>query len=603
MIKINVLSSLVLMTCCLTNSNIYAANNILVIVADDLGVDMLPAVYQTDCNLEPATCSNGVPIITTSNIKTDTIEQLAQEGVSFSNVWSNPYCSATRATIQTGRYGYRTDVGRAGHDLKLSETTIPEVLSTVNYTSAAIGKWHLGGGSSDDVSPTHPTDTGYDFYAGNLYGALWNGFNNWSKTSENGTKNEVINTYAAEDKVLDAVGWMQGQASVATPWFMWFSFNLPHSPYHVPPIGQFSNTDLLSAYNALSASDQALARVNCKGEVPGEPIIPEELCYIGMIEAMDHHMGELLSAVNNNDTTVIFVGDNGTPRVITQSLFGFSNAKGTVFEHGVHVPMIIKSPEITQAGKAGGILDILVNTTDLYSTILELAGTTNTTSGVDSISFASALAANEPQNNRSYVYAEVFDFFYGMDDSGNEIRFDSDVQQAVMNQDGFKAIKVKDLTNTTAQMMPEFNVSEYLADHQFNYFYNFTKAHETNNIYDLVDGFGPSVPNKLLKNYAGLRCEIELQSLNPENTFYTGTVSDENSVPLFGARLTLTDFASNQVGNVRFTNSDGFYMSQILPFNTFFRLDATMPGHSSGNLITRRNNCRVPNDFTLVTVD
>jgi len=598
MINKSVLLSLFIMTSCLMNTATYAAGNILVIVADDLGVDMLPAVYQTDCTLEPDTCSNGEPIITNASVKTDTLAQLAQEGVRFENVWSNPYCSATRATIQTGRYGYRTDVGRPGHGLQLSETTIPEVLSTVNYKSAAIGKWHLGGGSDVVVSPTHPTDTGYDFYAGNLHGVLSNGFNNWSKTSENGTKNEIITTYAAEDKVQEAANWIQGQASEANPWFMWFSFNLPHSPFHVPPIGQFSNADLLTAFNALSTADQAKAKVNC-----ADTSIPIELCYIGMVEAMDYHMAELLSAVNSNDTTVIFVGDNGTPRPITESLFGISNAKGTVFEHGVHVPMIIKSPEITQAGQAGGSLEILVNTTDLYSTILELAGTTNTASGVDSISFAPALTAINPQNNRQNVYAEVFELTISTDSNGNTVRNYSDSQQAVMNQDGFKAIKVKDLYSNTASLMPDFNLSEYLLNHELNYFYNFNNAHETNNVYDLVDGFGPMTPNRMLKNYAKLRCEIELNSLSPQNTFFTGTVSDEIGTPLYGARLTLTDFASNQVGNVRFTNSDGFYMSPILPYDTFFRLDATKIGHSSANLITRRNNCRVPNDFTLFTVN
>ncbi|VAW62809.1 hypothetical protein MNBD_GAMMA09-27 [hydrothermal vent metagenome] len=146
-----------------------ASNNILVIVADDLGVDMLPAVYTPDCSVDPASCEAGgiITKVQTTDIKTDSISALAQGGITFNNVWSNPQCSPTRATIQTGRYGYKTGVDFASKELPLNETTLPELLRQAGYASAAIGKWHLG-----TADPAHPTKTGYDYFSGTLAGAV-----------------------------------------------------------------------------------------------------------------------------------------------------------------------------------------------------------------------------------------------------------------------------------------------------------------------------------------------------------------------------------------------------------------------------------------------
>lgn len=72
-----------------------AAPNVLLILADDLGVEAL-SVYG----------------LAETAPKTAALEELAQQGVVFSNFWSQPVCSPTRATIMTGRYGFRTGVGR-----------------------------------------------------------------------------------------------------------------------------------------------------------------------------------------------------------------------------------------------------------------------------------------------------------------------------------------------------------------------------------------------------------------------------------------------------------------------------------------------------------
>ena len=91
--------------------------NVLILVADDFGLDQM-RVYGVASNPPP----------------TPNLDLLAASGVVFRNVWSQPTCSPTRATLQTGRYGFRTGIGATidpftgGPALPLSEVTLPEML-------------------------------------------------------------------------------------------------------------------------------------------------------------------------------------------------------------------------------------------------------------------------------------------------------------------------------------------------------------------------------------------------------------------------------------------------------------------------------------------
>src|SRR5262245_32585079 len=112
----------------------HGPGNVLILVADDLGIDQL-ACYGVGSDPAP----------------TPTLDMMAASGVRFRNVWSQPTCSPTRATIQTGRYAFRTTIGTVisafsnAPALPVSEVTLPEMLDLGTagaYTHAAIGKWH-----------------------------------------------------------------------------------------------------------------------------------------------------------------------------------------------------------------------------------------------------------------------------------------------------------------------------------------------------------------------------------------------------------------------------------------------------------------------------
>ena len=127
--------------------------NILFIIADDIGIEATP----------------GYPI---GAIKPNmpNLERLAAEGITFDNVWAYPVCSPTRASILTGKTGFRTGVLNAedASTISISETTLHSFLDQNTnsvYSHAILGKWHLSRNE-----PTRPTEMGVGHYT-SLFGS------------------------------------------------------------------------------------------------------------------------------------------------------------------------------------------------------------------------------------------------------------------------------------------------------------------------------------------------------------------------------------------------------------------------------------------------
>jgi len=333
--------------------------NILLIIADDMGLDATPGYTIGDGTIKP-----NMP----------NLQNMIANGVTFNNVWSNPTCSPTRAGILTGRHGFRTGVTSVGVDLPTSETSLQAYINqnTNNtYSQGVVGKWHL---SSD---PNHPTQLGIDYYAGSLGGGLPS-YTNWNLT-ENGQTS--TSTEYATTKYTDlAINWTKDQTK---PWFLWLAYNAPHTPFHLPPANLHSQGNL--------PSDQASIAAN---PLP---------YYLAMIEAMDTEIGRLLESFSpevRNNTMIIFVGDNGSPAMVVQE-FNSRRSKGSVFQGGVNVPMIISGATVSRKAT---IENTLVNTLDLFATIADVAGS-NTTEVNDSKSFKETFA-NANTLGKTYAYTE-----------------------------------------------------------------------------------------------------------------------------------------------------------------------------------------------------
>lgn len=222
-----------------------SAPNFLIIMGDDMGVETLSSYGL-----------NGDVAVTPK------LDELSASGIRFSNMWSQPVCSPTRAKILTGRYGFRIGIGRpiftpggapkivperphdahpesignrytsrpdAPEGLSLDEFTLPMALKAdpeLGYETAAFGKWHLSDAGNGYAQ--RPNLAGFDYFAGGLVGGF-EGFFAFSK-SVNGIATPRSTVYAPTDKVNDVIAWL-GDRNGDIPWFAFLSFHLTHSPY------------------------------------------------------------------------------------------------------------------------------------------------------------------------------------------------------------------------------------------------------------------------------------------------------------------------------------------------------------------------------------
>ncbi len=345
------------------------ATNTLLLIADDVGIDGI-GVYGAGASPPP----------------TPNLDQLGRGGVLFRNALANPLCSPTRATIYTGRYSFRTGVGTAlapgAQGLALSEHTLPEILDANGTRHALLGKWHLG----DALGPSAPNQHGWSHYVGSLGGQVADYFA-WQRTRNGITSTST--TYATTDAVNEALAWISAQNQ---SWVCVVGFQAAHTPLHAPPA---------------SLHTQNLANLN-----PGTTPRP---FYKAMVEAMDSEIGRLLGSLPSGvraRTNVIFVGDNGTPRNVIQAPLDPLHGKGTLYEGGTRVPLLVAGPAVATPGRE---VSALVNTADLFATICELQGLdararVPATVPLDSISMAPYLASATQTPLRPVAHVELFGF-------------------------------------------------------------------------------------------------------------------------------------------------------------------------------------------------
>lgn len=331
--------------------------NILFIIADDMGKDAL------------AGYAEGIIKPHTPNI-----DAIRKEGLSFNNFWTYPTCSPTRASMITGKYGYRTDVRWANQKLNESEILLQKYINenTNNtYATAVVGKWHISGYDTT----INPETFGIDYYAGIFIGSVKD-YYNWP-LSEKGK--QTTSTEYTTKKFTDlAFNWINKQEK---PWFMWLAYNAPHTPFHVPP-----------------------SEMHSQGYLPPYTKDTDPTPYfMASIEAMDYQIGKLLNSISKEErenTIIIFMGDNGTEPVVTQDPYASNQVKRSLYQGGINMPLFISGKGV----KRKGIDDNLITTTDMFATIAEIAGV-ETNEINDSKSFKPLLS--EEQSIRKYQYSEM----------------------------------------------------------------------------------------------------------------------------------------------------------------------------------------------------
>lgn len=374
-------------------------HNFLVVVLDDVGIETL------ECY--------GPPVAT---VPTPRLSALAATGVRFTHAYANPVCSATRATLLTGRFAFRTGMGFLSsalnpeyedYSLPLSERTIPEVLTgpvqpVPPYTCGAFGKWHL----TDSANLTHPIDQGFDLFAGSIENT--GSHFNWDLivADSTGVTSTHIGhpyptgvyteaTFSASVVRQEASTWI---ANVPEPFFAYVCFNPPHAPWQVPPYS------LLSAAT-LASFDPAVYPAGSTQSGPTD----SRKAYGWMLEAIDTEVGHLVDSIpaaKRARTTILVVADNGTPGTVIDPFYDPTHAKGSVFEQGVNVPLIANGHKV----HAGGLTcSGLVNTVDFLPTVVALAKLPAPTGvTIDGVSFKHMLANPSAASNRAQAFAQLY---------------------------------------------------------------------------------------------------------------------------------------------------------------------------------------------------
>jgi arylsulfatase A-like enzyme len=359
--------------------NAQAQRNVILIIADDLSPDYF-GFYDDHVD----------------TVEVPNLRKLVQKGIKFKNCFANPVCSSTRTTMLTGRYSFRTNVGyivgstQGSGQIDSSEITIPRLLNSYNssISTANIGKWHLN--NPNPVSNLlFPNILGYQHFEGPFIGAI-NNYSNWTKYT-NGVASTVT-TYATTEQVNNAISWIKS-VNNSSPFFLWLAFNSPHDPLHLPPAD-------LHNFSGLSG-------------LPADINANPKPYFKAMIQAMDHEIGRLfdsLQVLNRLDSTdIVFIGDNGNS-MRTAQITNIGRAKGTIYEYGIHVPLIIAGPSVISPNRSS---DELVNTVDIFATVQELMGNLNwisqipTNRPVDTHSLLPIIINNNVQI-RPWAFSEIF---------------------------------------------------------------------------------------------------------------------------------------------------------------------------------------------------
>jgi arylsulfatase A-like enzyme len=290
--------------------------------------------------------------------ETPNIDQLARDGVKFTQDYSAcTVCSPTRGALLTGKYPARLHItdwipGQMPDNpklivpdwtkyLPLDETTMANVFHNAGYATASFGKWHLGG------EQYYPDKHGFDeFLAGTDKPNTEHYFSPYHiPTLPDGPKNEYVTDRLTDESIRFI------DKNKDKPFFLY----LPHFAVHLP----------LQAKQKLIAKYQAKIK---PGDAQGNAI------YAAMIDSLDQSVGRIRKELKKlgiaDHTIVVFASDNGG-RVPTTSNLPLRVGKGSCYEGGVRVPLIIDWPGVT---KAGGVCDTPVISMDLFPTFMEIAG-------------------------------------------------------------------------------------------------------------------------------------------------------------------------------------------------------------------------------------
>ena len=284
-------------------------------------------------------------------IQTPNLDKLASQGVKFTQCYAAcGVCSPSRSAILTGRTPYRNGVyrhlsGRHEAHLRKSEITYPKLLKTIGYETCHVGKWHLNSKPQFNTAEyPQPGDHGYDH---------WMATHNNAEPSHKNPNNFVRNGkpvgelkgYSAPLVATEAARWLSDVRDKSKPFALSVWVHEPHSPI---------------------ATDSKFS-----GMYDGH----ENSTYMGNISQLDYALGHVMQALEkegvSGNTLLIFTSDNGPVAKFGGTSGGLRGGKRSDHEGGIRVPGVARWPGHIPAGT---VSDVPVIGTDIFATVLEIAG-------------------------------------------------------------------------------------------------------------------------------------------------------------------------------------------------------------------------------------
>lgn len=336
---------------------------------------------------------NDVGIFNSKNIKTPNLDTMAESGIYYTSAYVGaPFCGPSRASLMTASYPIR--IGEPKNkkylhtELHSKELTLAEILKEVGYTTALVGKWHLGHKDNN-----HPLDQGFDSFFGTL--------------SHNGTTlvaTEKRPVYLSEGREtlgridqdkMNQISTIYTEKSIAfikenkdKPFFLFLSHNMPHV--------------------SLGVSDKF------KGKSGVD-------LYSDVVMELDWSMGEIRRTLKeeglDENTFIVFLSDNGpwvTPTFEKAgscgSAYPLRSSKGKSWEGGHRIPMIMEFKGKIPAGQSS---NEMIFSMDILPTFAKLAGAKLPEDldidGVDIMPFASGEIKEYPHEYFYYYgYTTLF---------------------------------------------------------------------------------------------------------------------------------------------------------------------------------------------------
>ncbi len=377
--------------------------NIVYIMADDLGYNELGCYGQ-------------------KWIKTPHIDRIAKEGIRFTNFYSgNAVCAPARCNLLTGKHPGHAWIRNNGDPKHLqhlkekfgwefpgqnpipdSEITIAEMLKQKNYATAAIGKWGLGHfGTTGD-----PNKQGFDLFYG--FNCQRHAHNHYPKFLWNNRTKEL---FPGNDRTLNGKTYSQDRFTETAldfirknqnrPFFLYLPFAIPHLSIQVPESS-------LKQYKGVIPEQDHKHRGYLKHPYP-------RAGYAAMVSHMDRDVGKVMDLLKklglDENTIVFFTSDNGpaynrlggSDSVFFESAGPLRGFKGSLYEGGIRVPMVVRWPGKIPPAQT---TDLISANWDVMPTLAEITGTT-APEDIDGISMLpTLLGKTNKQEKHEFLYWE-----------------------------------------------------------------------------------------------------------------------------------------------------------------------------------------------------